>query len=181
MKRYILVEDAIVQCDDISNRRSIDSERLFSHKDFFEYEDYSYIFKEIQTFIDDIKEDNELIISSQFYLLPCFVRELQAFLGITTRIIPLYTLIGKDNLIEINDKHTFEISSNIGELSFRMCDINMLDIIRNQDGMNILVKESGLETIETINDFLNNPDAPAESLEDALLYFPDYDKIILKK
>ena len=65
MTRFILVENAIVQCDEVSNRKSIDTERLFCHKDVFEYEDYSYVFKEIQAFIDS-KGDNELIISSQF-------------------------------------------------------------------------------------------------------------------
>jgi hypothetical protein len=180
MTRFILVENAIVQCDEVSNRKSIDTERLFCHKDFFEYEDYSYVFKEIQAFIDS-KGDNELIISSQFYLLPCFVQELQTYLGLSTRIIPIYTLIGKDNLIEIYDKHTFEISSKTGELLYRMYDMNILEIIRHKDGMDNLVGNTGFETIENINDYLNNPVAPAESLDDVELFFTDYDKIILKK
>ena len=126
MMRYVLIENAIVRCDDISQYALIDISSIFQEKDLFESGDYAPILQIIRSFLDKERGAIELVVSTLFYMVPCFVRVLQDSLGNTVKIIPLYELLGEDNLIEIYDHYTIEITNDQGNIS---CNVYQDDIM----------------------------------------------------
>lgn len=154
--RYALIENAIIRCDDITQYSVLDTSLLHKGKDFFEDCDYALLFRSIKSFLDREHGDHELVISTLFYMIPCFVRALQSYLGKSVIVIPLYELIGKDNLMEVYDHYTIETTNDQGNISFNIYQSDILSKIKNDVDMYKEAKDSGLETIITINNYLDN-------------------------
>lgn len=178
--RYALIENAIVRCDDITQYSVLDTGLLLKGKDFFEDRDYALLFRSIKSFLDREASDHELVISTLFYLIPCFVRELQAFLGKSVTVIPLYELIGKNNLMEVYDHYTIETTNDQGNISFNIYQNDILSKICNDDDMCKEAKDSGLETINTINNYFENILCINE-LNEVSDYYRNYNTIIETK
>ena len=178
--RYILIENAIVRCDDITQYLILDTGNLHKGQDFFEDRDYALLFRNIKTFIDGEHGNHELVVSTLFYLIPCFVRALQAYLGESVIVIPLYELIGKDNLMEVYDHYTIETTNAQGSISFNIYQNDMVSKISNDDDMSKEAKDSGLETINTINNYFENILCLNE-LNEVCDYYRNYNTIIEDK
>ena len=178
--RYALIENAIVDCSDINNYTTLDTSHLFQRKDFFEEMDYEPVLKSILSFINK-QRCNEIIISSIFYTIPCFVLVLQKKVGEATKLIPLYELLGNENTVEVYDHYTIETKRTHGVISSRIIQKDLLSKIRNNNTIQDFVKETGIDTIITINNYLNNNDAPVTQLSDVSDFISDYDKILENK
>lgn len=179
--RYVLIENAIVRCDDITQYAELETNVLFQGKDFFEDGDYSPILQEIKSFLDMGLGSHELVVSTLFYQIPCFIRVLQDYLGNSVKIIPLYALIGKDNLMEVYDHYTIETSNDHGNISCNFYQDYILGKISRNDSMKGYVQKNGLDTIHAINDLLNNPVCPTKNLDDVAFLLSDYDQVLKKK
>lgn len=178
--RYALIENAIVQCDNITQYLVLDCNLLHKGKDHFEYSDFTTIFNDIKSYIYKTSGNHELVISSLFYLIPCFVRELQTYLGKSIKIIPLYGLIGKDKLMEVYDNWTIETTNDEEDISFRVYQNGILSKIRDDIYMSSEARSSGLETINTINNYIEYSLEISE-LKEIDDYYPKYKSIIQNK
>ncbi len=178
--RYALIENAIVRCDDITQYSVLDASLLHKGQDFFEDRDFALLFRNIKSFIDRDRGNHELVISTLFYLIPCFVGALQAYLGESVIVIPLYELIGKDNLMEVYDHYTVETTNDQGSISFNIYQNDIVSKIINDDDMCKEAKGSGLETINTINNYFENILCINE-LNEVSDYYRNYNTIIEAK
>lgn len=181
MMRYVLIENAIVRCDDISQYALIDTSSIFQGKDFFEGGNYAPILQILRSFLDKERGAIELVVSTLFYMVPCFVRVLQDSLGNTVKIIPLYELLGEDNLIEIYDHYTIEITNDQGNISCNVYQDDIMAKIRSNNSFNGYVKETSLDTIKAINSCLDNPICPVGNLDEVSDVFSNYDSVLTKK
>ena len=185
MKRFILIENAMVSCDDTTEYQLLGTD-LFSRKDGkeeFVPDDYKQFFEGILRFIGKEDGQKELIVSTLFYQLPCFVSELRNYLSNKVKLIPLYALTGGGNLREIYDNYIVETTINgSGELSCKVIPDNLLERMRSNPQMAPYVRDNGLETIKTMNEILNNFISGAKSKDDVeTYYFPDYGNIVKGK
>lgn len=182
MKRFMLIENAVVNCEDITDYRLLGTE-LFCGKEEFEPDDYQPAFEAVISFINREKGQKELVVGTLFYLLPCFLSELRNYLGDKVELIPLYALTESGNLREIYDHHIVETTINgSGELSCKVIPDNLLERMRSNPQMAPYVRDNGLETIKTMNEILNNFISGAKSKEEVeIYYFPDYGNIVKGK
>lgn len=170
--RYVLIDNAVVQCDNIENHIILDTSRLFEEeKEYSLFSDYETIFNAIKTFLLSDRKTHELFVSTHFYFVPCFVSELQKFLGESIRIIPTNIIANSTNMIENYDCHSIRIVFDNG---IRKCAISKNNIKeRAKQVVKQIVKdenltnsnETGISCIIKLNNCIENFEVPL-SLKD---------------
>lgn len=106
--KYVLIDNAVVQCDDITNHIELDTSKLFENVEFRLFSEYEPIFNAIKTFLKSEVETCYLFVSTHYYFVPCFVIELQTYLGKNAHIIPIYKMAHSLNMIEFYDNYTIK-------------------------------------------------------------------------
>lgn len=111
--RYLLIENAIVSSDEISNFKNLKTDLLFTQKnEHFCEQDYLPVFKMIKEFLPDDSASTEIFVATHFYLIPCFVLELQHFLGDSVTVLPIRALFNETRVREIYDYHIIDTVVN---------------------------------------------------------------------
>ena len=133
MTRYILIDNAIVRSDDIKDYQEIDTKEFFlREKRTFTVDDYLPCFTIIKDFVSKVGQKIEIFASTHFYLVPCFISELQDFLGPSVKVYPIRILINDVQFREIYDHHVVETVVNLdGSMSIDMIEE---DIMKNVAG-----------------------------------------------
>lgn len=131
--RYILIENAIVRSDEISNFENLETDLLFTQKkEYFCEQDYLPVFKVIKEFLSDDSASTEIFVATHFYLIPCFVLELQRFLGDSVTVLPIRALINETRVREIYDHHIVDtVVNRDGSISI---DVKKDDIMKKVAG-----------------------------------------------
>lgn len=175
--KYVLIENAVVQYDDISNYLILDKVGLFEKKEYYVYSEYKPVFASIKAFLRKGKgSKHDLYVSTLFYFVPCFVQELQKYLGENVHVVPIYAKASNQKLMELYDNLSLVTTFNEGVYR---CAISKSDAMKNV--MDVMGKigrcadgfcegnENGLLCIMKINRFIDEAE-----LEISLDSFNDY-------
>ncbi len=153
--KYVLIDNAVVQCDDIRNYIMLDTSKLFELSEYRLWNEYRPAFDAIKKFLHG-KGICELFVSTHFYFIPCFVKELQLYIGENIHVIPISIVANNQNMAEYYCGYTVK---TIFDNGFRYCTIFDNDIIQRMGQIVDRIpipKEIDISFIANINDYINH-------------------------
>lgn len=154
--RYVLIDNAVVQCDKIANHIILDTSRLFEEKEYCLFYEYEPIFNAIKRFLISDGDTCELFVSSHFYFVPCFVLELQKFLGGNVHAIPINSVANNKNMMEYYDNHAIKSEFDNG---FCKCTISKIDTTKRVKQVVDKIpiqKDTDISFITNVNDYIDH-------------------------
>ena len=153
--KYVLIDNAVVQCDDIRNYIMLDTSKLFEPSEYRLWNEYRPVFDAIKKFLYG-KGICELFVSTHFYFIPCFVKELQSYIGENIHVIPISIVANNQNMAEHYSGHTVK---TIFDNGFRGCTIFDNDVIQRVGQVVDRIpisKEIDISFITNINDYIDH-------------------------
>lgn len=169
--KYALVDNAVVQCDDISNYIILDTLSLFEEKEYRLREEYEPIFDAMRTFLPLGSGICELFVSTHYYFVPCFVREMQKSLGRNIRTIPICIIANNTNLMEYYDYHTIKTVFDNDNYECTISKSDTAERTRQVVDKLPIYKEIGISCITNLNNYIDRLEVQLSS--------GDFSKLIL--
>jgi len=134
----------------------LDTSKLFEGKEYRQFREYESIFVAIKTFLISEGETCELFVSTHFYFVPCFVKELQKFLGVNTHVVPINSIANNKDMMEYYDHHAIKTVFANG---FRECAISKIDTtkrVRQVVDKIPIPKDIDISFITNVNDYIDH-------------------------
>ena len=171
--RFVLTDNYLVRCESIEDYQKITTVGLSPFESIpFVQANHKPVFEEIKRFIQRWEGENEILITTPFYLIPGFITELTEYLGTAVKVMPVRTFINKPKLREVYDNYIVETINDIdGTYSIDLIERDLLASIKDKK-MGKLLNDVGIPAIINFNNNMNEMEEPTpENFE--LFYVDD--------